>query len=279
MEKAEKKNILEVIILFIIILFPMIFLSMPLLGFSIGDLLFPGNGVWLVPGEVNEAVRINIPGLNGEVHVIRDEWGVPHIFAGYEEDLFFVQGYCHAQDRFFQMDMIRRQVKGELSEILGESALPGDKFMLAIGMKDWAEKSDQVAREMQKNGTIDYFPSLERYVDGINYYITTHQNNKPLEYYLLNFDLTEWSTVDTFCLIQEMARQLSWNYRDIDRFLNLISFNSTWYDELFGLPQSYQIPIVPDFGEFSEIPMKSNIDFEVPTSFSNEISEFKENIM
>ena len=281
MRKSEKRNIIEVILLFIFTLIPMIFLSMPLMGIPpLGNLFFPGNGVWLIPGEPEEAERLNVPGLRGEVKVIRDEWGVPHIFAEYENDLFFAQGYCHAQDRLFQMDLIRRQVKGQLSEILGESYLPSDKFMLAIGMKDWAEKSDEVAREMQANGTIDFFPSLERYVDGINYYINTHKNSKPLEYYLLDFELTEWSTVDTFCLVQEMARQLSWNYNDFYRYLNLIAFNFTWYNELFGLEnlEQYQIPIVPDFGKYPEISMKSIVDLQNSAKVTDGISNFLENV-
>ncbi|GAI82522.1 unnamed protein product, partial [marine sediment metagenome] len=118
--------------------------SLPLMGIPpLGDLLFPGNGVWKVPGELPAAERLNIPGLRDEVTVIRDEWGIPHIYASYEEDLFFAQGYCHAQDRLFQMDMTRRQVRGKLSEVLGEDLLTVDKFMLAIGMEDWAIKTDQ----------------------------------------------------------------------------------------------------------------------------------------
>ncbi|MBA7524495.1 hypothetical protein ES705_16635 [subsurface metagenome] len=95
-------------------------------------------------------------GLRGEVTVIRDEWGIPHIYASYEEDLFFAQGYCHAQDRLFQMDMTRRQVRGKLSEVLGEDLLTVDKFMLAIGMEDWAIKTDGLFRKMHNNVFVKY---------------------------------------------------------------------------------------------------------------------------
>ena len=121
MKIPEKKFVIKFSAIIIVTIVIMTIFSIPLLGPPLGNLLFPGNGVWKVPGELPAAERLNVPGLKGEeVRVIRDEWGVPHIYAEYEEDLFFVQGYIHAQDRLFQMDMLRRQVKGQLSEIVGE---------------------------------------------------------------------------------------------------------------------------------------------------------------
>ena len=122
MRNLEKNTIIKLSTFIPLALIFLILFSIPLMGIPpLGNLLFPGNGVWKVPGELPAAERLNIPGLKGEVTIIRDEWGVPHIFAEYEEDMFFAQGFCHAQDRYFQMDMIRRQVRGRLSEILGES--------------------------------------------------------------------------------------------------------------------------------------------------------------
>jgi penicillin amidase len=280
METHQLKKLIEFFSLLVLTIIPMAFLSISLMGIPpLGNLLFPGNGIWKVPGELPDTVRYNIPDLKGEVTVIRDEWGVPHIYADYEKDLFFVQGYCHAQDRLFEMDLIRRQVRGQLYEILGsEDALVNDKFMLAMGMEDWAIESDKIAREMQNNGTIDFFPNFERYVDGINYYIDTHKNQKPIEYYLLDFEPEQWTTVDTFCLIQEMARQLSWNYNDLYRYINLVTLNETFYEELFGLPLPYQIPIVPDYGGYGEIPMKSGANYEKVQPVQNEILNFLNNI-
>src|SRR5215212_11804603 len=63
---------------------------------------------------------VELSGLHGSVEVLRDRFGVPQVFAGSEWDLFFAQGYIHAQDRFFQMEMGRRAGQGRLSELLGE---------------------------------------------------------------------------------------------------------------------------------------------------------------
>ena len=86
---------------------------------ALGGFLFPGNGIWNAPGEIPVEERLEIPELEEDVTVYRDEWGIPHIYASQENDLFFVQGYCHAQDRYFQMDMWRRQVRGKMSEVVG----------------------------------------------------------------------------------------------------------------------------------------------------------------
>ncbi len=64
--------------------------------------------------------EIAVPGLQGAVEVLRDRWGVPHIYAGSADDLFFAQGFVAAQDRLFQLDMWRRLVTGETAAVLGK---------------------------------------------------------------------------------------------------------------------------------------------------------------
>ncbi|GAG96523.1 unnamed protein product, partial [marine sediment metagenome] len=235
MTNLVKKAVIKLTIFVPLAIIIMTIFSLPLMGIPpLGSLLFPGNGVWKVPGELPTAERLNVAGLRGEVTVIRDDWGIPHIFAEYEEDLFFAQGYCHAQDRLFQMDMWRRQVQGRMSEIVGESMLSSDKIMLTRGMVDSAIKTDELLRKMHANGTLEFFSSFERYVDGINFYIESHNDFIPLEYHLMDFKPTKWTTVDTLCLVQEMARQMSWNNHDLERYVTLQSLNYTYYNELFG---------------------------------------------
>jgi len=66
------------------------------------------------------SVEVNVPGLQNPVEIIRDEFGVNHIYAKSEHDLFFAQGYCAAKDRIFQFELWRRQASGTVAEILGE---------------------------------------------------------------------------------------------------------------------------------------------------------------
>ncbi|MHA1489973.1 MAG: penicillin acylase family protein [Promethearchaeota archaeon] len=238
---------------------------------ALGRFLFPGYGIWNSPGEIPVEERLDIPELEDDVTVYRDEWGIPHIYASHENDLFFAQGYCHAQDRYFQMDMWRRQVRGKMSEVVGEMYLSQDKFNLAMGMEYWANKT------LQKLKTNPFFDNMVSYVDGVNYYLNTHKNEKQMEYHLMNFEPTNWTMLDSLCLVQEMARQMSWGYNDFYRLLNYEALGSAKYNELFGLPAPYQIPICPNYGEFPEAPKAAGIESESDeTQLSNTIRPLSE---
>ena len=85
--------------------------------------------------------RIEIPGLRGVASVTRDVDGIPHVKATNPHDLFFLQGWVHADDRLFQMDVSRRRASGTLAELLGSSALPSDVQMRTIGLRRTVERS------------------------------------------------------------------------------------------------------------------------------------------
>src|SRR3954447_18746500 len=85
---------------------------------------------------------IEVAGLRGPVRVRRDRWGVPHIEASDREDLFFAQGYCHGQDRLWQMDFYRRVVEGRVAEMAGEEGLAVDKLMRTLGIRRIAEAEE-----------------------------------------------------------------------------------------------------------------------------------------
>jgi penicillin amidase len=84
--------------------------------------------------------EINLSGLNNPVDVYRDSYGIPNIYAQSTHDLFFAQGYVHAQDRFWQMDFWRHIGSGRLSEMFGETQLETDTFLRTLG---WARVAQQ----------------------------------------------------------------------------------------------------------------------------------------
>ncbi len=258
MRKTKKRTFIKLSASVMLVIVLTTLFSIPVISViaPLGDILFPGGGIWRVPGEVPVFEVVHEPSLSGDVIVYRDEWGIPHIYASNESDLFFAQGFCHAQDRFFEMDLIRRQVRGKLSEIIGDMTLEMDKMNLAIGMEYWAIKTDEKMRELHKSGELPMVPLLDRYCDGINYYLNTHQYEKPLEYQLLDFEPEGWTSVDTLCLVQEMARQMSWTYEDLYRLVNYNALGEENYSELFT-PTYGQIPICPNYGGYddsSELP-------------------------
>ena len=147
-----------------------------------------------------------VPGLQNSVKVYRDEFGVPHIYAENEYDLFFTQGYVQAQDRLWQMDLTRRAGEGRLSEILGTSTIKFDKMLKTVGFKRIAQKMEQQLNPKSKE-------ILRAYSDGINAFIRTHKGKYPIEFDMLNYEPEEWTPVHSLMISRLMAWELniSWH--------------------------------------------------------------------
>ncbi len=79
--------------------------------------------------------EIKLAGLDGQVDVLRDHMGIPHIYASSQHDLFFAQGYIHAQDRFWQMDSWRHIGSGTISEMFGSGQVETDTFLRTLGWR------------------------------------------------------------------------------------------------------------------------------------------------
>ena len=83
--------------------------------------------------------ELKLPELKAPVEVIYDDYAIPHIYAQNEEDLFYAFGYVHAQDRLFQMEILRRLADGRLSELFGEPAIESDKFFRTLSFREHAK--------------------------------------------------------------------------------------------------------------------------------------------
>jgi penicillin amidase len=153
--------------------------------------------------------ELRIAGLESAVTIQRDDYGVPHISAKNEHDLFFAQGYVHAQDRLWQMDISRRAGQGRLSEILGSSALKFDRLFRTVGILRIAEKLEQNLRPDSRR-------VLEAYSDGVNAFIESHHGKYPIEFDMLNYSPEKWKPVHSLLVARLMAWELniSW-YTDL----------------------------------------------------------------
>ncbi|MBT8198089.1 MAG: penicillin acylase family protein, partial [Acidimicrobiia bacterium] len=110
--------------------------------------------------------ELRLPGLDGEVEVLRDGFGVPNIYASTSHDLFFAQGVVHAQDRFFQMDFWRHIGSGRLAELFGEDQLENDLFLRTLRWRDIA--TDEYSALPLEDRAI-----LDAYAEGVNAYLAT----------------------------------------------------------------------------------------------------------
>jgi penicillin amidase len=161
--------------------------------------------VWLVRRAWPQVSgSIAVAGLHAPVEVLRVEPGVPHLYARDAHDLFFAQGYVHAQDRLWQMELNRRVGAGEVSALFGEAALDLDRTMRVFEIRASAERDWQAASPAAR-------AVLLAYADGVNAFVAQHRGRLPLEFTLLGVDPKPWTPVDSLSWAKLMALNLSLN--------------------------------------------------------------------
>ena len=149
---------------------------------------------------------LNLRGLSGPVTITRDAWGVPHIRArASDADALYALGFVHAQDRLWQMEFQRRVAQGRLSEVLGEAALPQDKFLRTWGFYRAAQSA--LPALSARSRTL-----ISAYTAGVNAAIA--QDRLPLEFRLLRFRPERWTDVDSVSWSKLLAYDLGGNWDD-----------------------------------------------------------------
>ncbi|HEY3430133.1 MAG TPA: penicillin acylase family protein, partial [Cyclobacteriaceae bacterium] len=144
--------------------------------------------------------NVTLEGLKAEVEVLYDNYGVPHIYAQNEEDAYHALGYVHAQDRLFQMEMLRRAAGGRLSEILGEDLIKVDKLFRTLGINEFAKKH---AQQFLNSDTASFQKTALAYQKGINEYI---KNGKtPLEFTIIGIPKEEFKPEDIYLAVGFMS--------------------------------------------------------------------------
>ncbi len=180
---------------------------------------------------------LELPGLTGQVEVIRDEHGIPQIYADTTDDLMRAQGYVHAQERFFEMDVRRHATAGRLAELFGEDALEADAYVRTMGWR-------RVAKEELALIKPETRAALEAYADGVNAYLVDKAPSEiALEYTVLNlggldYRPAAWDPVDSLAWLKAMAWDLRGNMQDeIDRVIAADSVGEDALDQLYpGYP-------------------------------------------
>jgi len=169
-----------------------------------------------VAGGLVAQTSFQVPGLQQPVEILRDRWGVPHIYARTVDDLFLAQGWIAARDRLFQIDLWRRAGTGKLAEVLGPPAIP----------------RDTLARQVRYRGNIEaewqsYAPDTRRiataFTAGINAYIRGLKGVRPREFQVAGYDPGTWTPDD--CLARQaglvMVRNLA---HEVQRSQDVLAF-------------------------------------------------------
>ncbi len=188
---------------------------------------------------------LTVPGLRAEVRVVRDELGVPQVYADNARDLFFAQGFVQAQDRFFEMDVRRHITAGRLAELFGPDALETDKVVRTLG---WRRVAEQEVAELDPEA-IAY---LESFSAGVNAYLAdTAPDDLSLEYAVLGLDgldyqVEDWTPVDSVAWLKAMAWDLRGNMQDeIDRAMASTRLTEDQIAELYPpYPYTRNAPVL-----------------------------------
>ncbi len=147
---------------------------------------------------------LKLTGLSAPVEVLRDPFGVPHIFGTSVEDVARATGFVHAQDRLFQMELSRRMGTGTLAEVLGEPGLSLDRRVRRLGLglaaRTELERTDPEARAV-----------LDAYAQGVNAYLTAQKGSLPPEFQILGFQPRPWEPADSLAIVKWMSLLLSEN--------------------------------------------------------------------
>ncbi|MBV8120605.1 MAG: penicillin acylase family protein, partial [Alphaproteobacteria bacterium] len=155
-------------------------------------LLVAGGGFYLYlrSSLPQTSGRILLNGPKAAIRIQRDDAGVPTIVAQTEDDAAFGLGFVHAQDRLFQMELMRRYAAGRLSEIFGSAALPIDKQMRVLGLYRAAEQELPLLSAAVNR-------ALSAYAVGVNAFLSRHSGALPLEFLLLRFSPEPWREADS----------------------------------------------------------------------------------
>ncbi|WP_199609988.1 penicillin acylase family protein [Flocculibacter collagenilyticus] len=167
-----------------------------------------------------------VTGINANVKIQRDEYGVPSIQAKTDNDAFFAMGYVHAQDRLWQLEFQRRLAYGELSELFGYKMLDQDRWMRTLGLKYVAEKSwHSLAPHAQA--------SLQAYSDGINAWLKQTKTLPP-EFEFLEIQPRAWTAIDSLVWNKFFALNLAKNVTtEVEYFLSKQALTDQQVAELF----------------------------------------------
>lgn len=163
---------------------------------AVGGILYVRN----VKPDYDESVAA--AGVHASIEVWRDTAGVPHVWAQNDEDLYFAQGYTHAQERLWQLELFRRVAEGRLAEVFGASMIDTDKFLRTIGIWRAAGANEGVLDAAARR-------LLDAYVAGVNEWIDHHNGPLPPEFLALRIQPEHWTVRNSLAIEKIMAWDLS----------------------------------------------------------------------
>jgi penicillin amidase len=169
---------------------------------------------------------LSIPALEAEVRVLRDESGVPYIYADTLDDALTAQGFLHAQERTFQMELYKYLAHGRLAEFIGERGIKNDRIIRLLNLTGFAKKQLRLISDEERN-------YLQRYLNGVNAFITDREDEYPLMFSVMGHTPVEWTLEDVLAIQYFRIWSSSVNWRQELLTLQLI--------DKFGVERAHQL--------------------------------------
>ncbi len=190
--------------------------------------------------------EVSLKNMSGEVTIYRDEFAVPHIYATNQADLYRATGYVMAQDRLWQMDLIRRVTSGRLSEIFGADMLLADRLFRSLRIPEKSAK-------LLANEPAEVVAALDAFTDGVNQYMEEIDGKLPIEFTLLGYKPDKWESAHSLNLVGYMSWDLSMAWA-IEVVFDKISrkVSPELFKELFPHLPYQKSPVYPGF-QFGEM--------------------------
>lgn len=186
--------------------------------------------------------NLTIKDLKEPVTVYRDKYGIPHIYAKNEPDLYRVTGYLMAQDRLWEMDLLRRATMGRLAEIFGKELVKSDTLMRAL-------RIDEKSKQMLADNSPKVQMLTQAFSDGVNQYIAQNKDKLPPEFTILGYSPEPWQPVHSLNLVGYMAWDLTfaWQSEVMLHKISKILPPEKFSEMLPHMPYHTQ-PVFPEFG-------------------------------
>ena len=217
----------------------------------LGQFFNPARGMWAnvaAPGLDRHSVQsldVEHPLAEGSVYF--DDRGVPHVFADDLERVCFLQGYVHAADRLWQMDISTRATEGRLSEVLGARTQVRDEKQVRQGFRAASRRATETIR----TDFPEDYALLQAYSEGVNAYAATlKEHTLPIEYKLLRHRPIRWSPYRSVLLLKGMSQSLSGYHRDAENRRTLDTLGAERFADLFPKYFPQASPIVPSEGQY-----------------------------
>ena len=208
-----------------------------------GEFLSPQHGFWqnAEPVDWDFGQDLQLPGLKDPAEIFLDDRMVPHIFAGNDEDAYYLQGYIHAKFRLWQMEFQTYAASGRISELVGPRALNYDREKRRLGMIYAAEKA---VTEMENNPVSK--AEADAYTAGVNAWITNlKESDLPVEYKLLGYKPELWTNLKTALFLKFMSLDLAGFETDFENTNLRSMLGYATYDKMFPVAPDSLDPIVP----------------------------------